>query len=271
VDQVSRPMQIALVAVVLLAGMWFTVLKPKPATDSSAGTPTPAASEPVAPGVKGLVNAVNKAKAVSKTSDATNAKIQSASGSAATVTGNPAAAKPAAAASKGVKSTTPSKAKTTAKATTGAAAAKAGTKTATAKAKAAAPKVTAATPAKKAAAPATDVDPSDRLLAYLAKGKTLVILFEGNGADDKAARKAVHQTAQGDPKHVVSAYVPIAQVGKYEAITSDIQVLASPTILVIGTDGKATVLTGYVDAQSVRQTVGDARREAAAAKSAAKK
>jgi hypothetical protein len=255
VDQVSRPMQIALVAVVLLAGMWFTVLKPKPATDSSAGTPAPAASEPVAPGVKGLVNAVDKAKAVSKTSDATNAKIQSASGSAATVTGNP--AKPAAAASKGVKSTPPSKAKTTAKATTGAAAAKAGTKAATAKAK--------------AAAPATDVDPSDRLLAYLSKGKTLVILFEGNGADDKAARKAVHQTAQGDPKHVVSAYVPIAQVGKYEAITSDIQILASPTILVIGTDGKATVLTGYVDAQSVRQTVGDARREAAAAKSAAKK
>ena len=28
-------MQIALVAVVLLAGMWFTVLKPKPATDSA--------------------------------------------------------------------------------------------------------------------------------------------------------------------------------------------------------------------------------------------
>ena len=264
-------MQIALVAVVLLAGMWFTVLKPKPATDSSAGTPGPAASEPDAPRVKGLVSAVDKAKAVSKTSDATNAKIQSASGSAATVTGNPAAAKPtAASASKGVKSTTPSKAKTTAKATTGAAAAKAGTKAATAKAKAAAPKVTAATPAKKVA-PATAVDPSDRLLAYLSKGKTLVILFEGNGADDKAARKAVHQTAQGDPKHVVSAYVPIAQVGKYEAITSDIQILASPTILVIGTDGKATVLTGYVDAQSVRQTVGDARREAAAAKSAAKK
>ena len=39
------------------------------------------------------------------------------------------------------------------------------------------------------------------------------------------------------------------------------QVLAAPSILVIGTDGKATLLTGYVDAAVVRQTVGDARRD----------
>jgi ribosomal protein L21 len=79
----------------------------------------------------------------------------------------------------------------------------------------------------------------------------------------------VHRTALADPKHVVSAYVPIAQVGKYEAITSDVNILAAPTILVIGTDGKATVLTGYVDTAVVRQAVGDARRNAKAA--AAKK
>src|SRR3569623_184831 len=82
VDQVSRPMQIALVAVVLLAGMWFTVLKPKPA-DDSAPAPAPAASSaPVAPGTKGLTSAVDKAKAASATSDATNAKIQAATGEA---------------------------------------------------------------------------------------------------------------------------------------------------------------------------------------------
>jgi hypothetical protein len=272
-------MQIALVAVVLLAGMWFTVLKPKPASDSvapAAGAP----AEPVAPGVKGLVSAVDKAKAVSAKSDATNAKIESASGSAATVSGSPAekAATKApvakAAPATKAKAKAPARAKATAKAATGAAAAKAGTKAATAKAVAAAPKAKAkpATPVAakpattKAATPATAVDPSDRLLAYLDKGKTLVILFEGNGAVDKAARKAVHLTAQGDPKHVVSAYIPISQVGKYEAITTDVQILSSPTVLVIGTDGKATALTGFVDVQSLRQAVGDARREAAAAK-----
>jgi hypothetical protein len=275
-------MQIALVAVVLLAGMWFTVLRPKPADTAAVkpATSAPAAassSEPVAPGVKGLTSAIDKAKGASATSDATNAKIQSATGSApaaaAPAAAKPVAAKPAAVvkatpvakatpakpatASKGVKSTAPTKAKakTTAAVKTGA--------------KVAVP--VAAKPKAAVAKKAVEVDPSDRLLAYLAKGKTLVILFHGAGADDRAARKAVHRTAAGDPKHVVSAYIPIGDVGKYEAITSDVQILAAPSILVIGTNGKATLLTGYVDATVVRQTVGDARRQSAADAKAKKK
>jgi hypothetical protein len=262
-------MQIALVAVVLLAGMWFTVLKPKPADDSApaaaapAATPAsaPAASAPstdkVAPGVKGLASAVDKAKAASATSDQANAKIQAATGGsastsapAATASTKTSAATPAAAKHTAAKSAAKAKATKPAAAKTGAKTPKAGTKAATAT----------------TTAPATGVDPSERLLAYLKHGKTLVILFEGKGADDKAARKAVHQTALKDPKHVVSAYVPINQVGKYEAITSDVQVLTAPTILVISTDGKATPLTGYVDATVVRQAVADARRAAAATK-----
>jgi hypothetical protein len=258
-------MQIALVAVVLLAGMWFTVLKPKPAAETAAVTPAtvtpaPASSEPVAPGVKGLTNAIAKAKGASATSDATNAKIQKATGSAPAASAPAAAAKPVAVkatptASKGAKHTTPAKAKTVAAVKTGA--------------KAAAPVAAAAKPAAAkaraiAATKAVPVDPSARLLRFLDKGKTLVILFHGAGADDRGARKAVHRTAKADPKHVISAYIPIGDVGKYEAITSDVQILAAPSILVIGTNGKATLLTGYVDAAVVRQTVGDARRASAA-------
>jgi hypothetical protein len=248
-------MQIALVATVLLAGMWFTVLKPKPSTSSSAPAPVAATTTPakVLPGVKGLTNAVDKAKGASAASDATNAKIQAASGGT-----------PATAAKKAASTATATAAKPAKRAAVTAAAK---VTAIPAKAKAATPaKTKAATPAK---TPDTIVDPSDRLLAFLAKGKTLVILFHGDGVDDRAARKAVHRTALADPKHVVSAYVPIAQVGKYEAITSDVNILAAPTILVIGTDGKATVLTGYVDTAVVRQAVGDARRNAKAA--AAKK
>jgi hypothetical protein len=275
-------MQIALVAVVLLAGMWFTVLKPKPAADTAAVTPVtvtpaPASSEPVAPGVKGLASAVEKAKSASAASDATNAKIQKATGSSS-VASAPTAAKPAVApkpaaakatppASKAVKHTTPAKAKSTAAVKTAAKAkSTAAVKTA---AKAAAPVAATAKPAV-AKAPATatkkavPVDPSARLLKFLDRGKTLVILFHGAGADDRGARKAVHRTAKADPKHIISAYIPIGDVGKYEAITSDVQILASPSILVIGTNGKATLLTGYVDAAVVRQTVGDARRASAA-------
>lgn len=242
-------MQIALVAVVLLAGMWFTVLKPKSAdttTSAPVAQATTQSSEPVALGVKGLTSAIDKAKGAAATSDATNAKIQTATGGTATATAAP------------KRTAVPKKATATATR-------KPGTKAATAKAvaaKPAAPK--AATPAKTAAAakPAAAVDPSARLLAYLKRGKTLVVLFYGKGADDRAARKAVHQTAQGDPKHVVSAYVPISKVGAYEAITTDVDVLAAPTILVISTKGKATPLTGYVDAAVVRNAVSAARTAA---------
>jgi hypothetical protein len=263
-------MQIALVAVVLLAGMWFTVLKPKSA-DSSSSAPvaqaTTQSSEPVAPGVKGLTSAIDKAKGAAATSDAANAKIQTATGGNATAASTSAPAATAAATAKAKRTTVTKRAAATATAR------KPGTKAATAKAVAAKPAVTKTATATKtattaktttAAKPAATVDPSARLLAYLARGKTLVILFYGRGADDKAARKAVHQTAQGDPKHVVSAYVPISKVGDYEAITSDVDVLAAPTILVISTKGKATPLTGYVDAAVVRNAVSAARTAAAA-------
>ncbi|MCW3002841.1 MAG: hypothetical protein JWQ20_2139 [Conexibacter sp.] len=239
-------MQIALVAVVLLAGMWFTVLKPKPdagvsAPPATAAPVADASSAPVAPGVKGLTTAVDKAKDAASASDAANARVEAATAGAP-------AAKPAAA-----KAVATKRATTKAKATKSVVAArKPGAK--------AAPAV-----APKPAAPAAIVDPSDRLLAYLAKGKTLVILFHGDGADDAAARKAVHRTALKD-KNVVSAYVPITKVGAYQAITSGVDVLTSPTVMIIGTDHKATSLTGFIEAASVKQAVGDARRAAAAGK-----
>jgi hypothetical protein len=226
-------MQIALVAFVLLAGMWFTVLKPKPeeasvATPAAAAPAAPAASAPVAPGVKGLTSAVDKAKAASATSDAANARTESA---AAQASGETAAA---------------------------------GSTGSTATKKAAVAKTTAATKKTGAAKPAAAVDPSNRILAYLAKGKTLVILFYGKGADDAAARKAVHRTALKDQR-VVSAYIPIEKVGAYEAITSGVNVLTSPTVLVIGKGRKATSLTGFLEAGTIKQAVGDARRASASA------
>ena len=244
VDQVSRPMQIALVAVVLLAGMWFTVLRPKPAAETAA----PAAQQqPVAPGVKGLAGAVDSAKGAAATSDAANAKVQAATGGSSAT-----ASKPAATATSTTTKAAPSKPATTKASATTATTAKTPAKT------------KSAAPAKPAAA-ATTGDPSKALLSFLAQGKTVVLLFHSDGADDAAARKAVHRVALQDKK-VVTAYADIDKVGSYEAITSGVQVLTAPTILVIGTDKKATALTGYVDAATIEQAVGDARRNAAKSK-----
>jgi hypothetical protein len=93
VDQISPPFRIAIVAMLAVCALWFTVLKPKdPAADS--------APLPAAPGTTGLANDVNAARGAAKTSDAANAKVQNATGgTAATTTGTTtpsAAAKPAA-------------------------------------------------------------------------------------------------------------------------------------------------------------------------------
>jgi hypothetical protein len=69
-QQLTLPYRIALVALVAVAGLWFTVLKP-----SSGGTVAPAAT---APGVTGLTNDVAKAKRAVDASNAAAARSESA-------------------------------------------------------------------------------------------------------------------------------------------------------------------------------------------------
>jgi hypothetical protein len=53
VEQISLPYRVALVALVVVGGLWFAVLRPKPASEPASST---------APGVTGLANDVDKAK-----------------------------------------------------------------------------------------------------------------------------------------------------------------------------------------------------------------
>jgi hypothetical protein len=82
VDQISLPYRIGLVALLVVGGLWFAVLRPKPVTDNQPAT--------TAPGVTGLANDVAKAKGAATTSDAANAATEAAangvdgSGTAAT-------------------------------------------------------------------------------------------------------------------------------------------------------------------------------------------
>lgn len=60
-DQVSRPVQVLLLATVMFAAVWFLALRPKGAEETAA--PAPAAQEaPAAPGAEGLANAVEQAR-----------------------------------------------------------------------------------------------------------------------------------------------------------------------------------------------------------------
>jgi hypothetical protein len=218
VEQVSRPALIALIATIAFAGAWFTVLRPK--TDS-AGAPAPAAT---APGMAGLGKAVAKANGAVAASDASAKRSEQAAATAGSDDTAPGTAKPASAA--------PS---------------------ATAKSKPA----TAVKPAKPALPALAPGDRSAPILRELASGKTVVALFfNGAGADDHAALRAVRATDRRKGRVAVHT-IPIAKVGAYNALTTGVQVMQAPTILVIGPDHKARTIVGYTEVKEIDQTVFD--------------
>lgn len=264
-DQLALPYRIAIIVMLAACALWFVALKPKADSADSAPLPTPSAA--TAPGVTGLGTAVDKAKGAVATSDAAAKAGERAADAAATgstlsarpstptstsMSTGTSAAKRAATKRAGGPATakpTATKAKPVAPAATKPAAPKAAPVTRTV------PKATAP-PAKAKAAP---TDPSAPLLAALAKGRVAVILFlDAHAADDKAVRAAVRQAAKGRAK-LITRIAPISDVGHYAAITQGVAVAQAPTVLIIGPDKKAQVLTGYVDAASIRQAISQAR------------
>jgi hypothetical protein len=201
-------MVVALVGVVLLAGTWFTVLRPKAGDDVAQPTPVTA---PTAPGQQGLETAVGKA----------NGAVQQSQQSAQA---------------------------------TQDAVAQAGGDTA-------APGTTGSTPASPAKAGASrSDDPSAPLLAQLGKGKTVILLFWNPEFDeDRFAYKSVRRADEADGR-VIAKSARISDVSRYEAVTTGVQVLTTPTVVVIGPDRKAVSRTGYVERKTVEQLIGDSRR-----------
>jgi hypothetical protein len=213
VDQISPPFRIAVVAMLAVCALWFTVLKPKDPSAVPSTTPT-------APGVTGLGNDVNAAKGAAATSDATNAKIQAATGgTTATTSSTATATKPAAKTAKNADATRK----------------KAGTAT----------------------AKAATADPATSLLIALDRKDTVVLLFRNaKASDDRAVEKAV-KAVDRHKGHVVVKVAPIAQVARYEAITRGVDVMQSPTVLVIGPDHKARAVVGFTTTGEVDQVVAD--------------
>jgi hypothetical protein len=236
VDKISLPFRIVLIVALVFAVVWFLVLRPKPAADvEPAATP---------PGVTGLANDVAKAHGAVDASNAAAARSESAAnavgGSSTTPTTKPSAtsAKP------GATSATP-----TAKPVTPAKPAKPVTPVKPA---------AVAKPAKPGLADdAAPGDPSRPLLASVDAGKVVVVLFwDKNASDDRATRRGLRSIDLHGGKVVASA-VPIGDVGRYEAITRGVQVLESPTVLVIGAGGKTRAITGYTQAKEIDQAVSD--------------
>jgi hypothetical protein len=93
----------------------------------------------------------------------------------------------------------------------------------------------------------------------VADNRKVVIFFENPKAnDDKAVAESV-RSLDRRTKAVVVLSDHVANVDKYGSMVEDLGVNQAPAIVVIGRSGKASLIEGYIDAESLVQVVADAR------------
>jgi hypothetical protein len=228
-SQISPPIRILLVAVIGLVAVYMLFLRPKPeeavpaAAAPTAATPVPA-KDPGAATSSGSGAVVQNA--VKRTTDA-GAQAKVAAGESA---GGLAADDTAA----------------TGTAATGTTAAGA----------AAATQAGVPAPVTKATLLSLPKDVRHAVRRH----KVIVLLFYNNrSSDDRAVRRALAKVDHYGNQVFVDAHW-IKSVSKYQAITRGVEVEQSPTIVVADGNLKADTLVGYVDTETINQSVVDAIR-----------
>lgn len=219
-------MQIALVATLLLAVVWFVALRPRSSAGGSA--PAPAAQAPAsqasgsgaAPGVAGLKSAIDKAHGAVQTAnaDAQRAASSSADGTtpAAPASGTAAGARPR------------------------------------------------PHPQPHAAAPAARHHhagahgPLRVVLAALHAHKALAIAFlDANSADARAVAQEMRHVSNFGGRAVVLS-LPLSRLSDYDFITNKVQVTVAPTVVIVDRRAHATEIVGFTDRGEIEQRLADA-------------
>ncbi len=92
----------------------------------------------------------------------------------------------------------------------------------------------------------------------LARKRTVVLFFRQRGsADDDATARAVASLSGRRGLAVFAA--PISRLADYRAITDQAGVSQAPAVVVVGRSGRARLIEGFVDRESLAQEVADAR------------
>jgi hypothetical protein len=288
--QLSRPFQIALVGVLVLAGVSFFVLHGRSTSTSGSGsTPaatasTPAAAKPTTATASSSASVVAKAKAAAESGHIYHGPVPGLEGLTRDIVRAHGAVKAIGASPSSAGSSAAASAPAT---TSSSAPAKQSTSTATSQ-HAAATSAPAATTVKQQpikAQSGAGRTPARQALVERAlhEGKIAVILFwNPKGADDAIVDyelrllEAVHHlikplahspqlrrqlAASGlELEKRFAAFVsPASQVATYGSITRGVQVYQTPTLLIVNKSGQTTVLTGLQDALSIEQAIDEAR------------
>jgi hypothetical protein len=244
-SQVSRPMQIALAATVLLLAVWFVALRPKPSGDGgpAASAPAPAAqsqSSPsgAAPGAAGLGRAIDKARGAVTTAngDAQRAQRTSADRSPATpAVSDSTAAGEATPPRSGVASTSHHTA---------------------------APhhrthhRTHRLSAAERAAIRNNGTVAAVR--AALRAHKAVAIAFVDSAtADSQAVAREMLRVSHFHGRALVTT-VELANVSDYPFVTKQVEVTVAPTVVIVDRLHRATTIVGAADRGEIEQRLADA-------------
>lgn len=281
--QLSRPFQLALVAMGLLVLVWFVALHGHSAgsggSGSSVAASAPAASSHAsnpaapsavyhgkAPGVEGLTRAIDKAHGAVAQSQQNAQQLREKSAQASSQSASGAAQSSGSAAGAQTSGSVTSTAPATGKAVTQPvrhASKHAGTPTA---------RTSPALPPRQVT-----------VEKELKQGKVVVLLFwSPKGADDVAVHAelrlllAAHRQIRANDhlplvrrlvkavgleldKKIAVHYASASQVASFGSFTRTVQVYQTPTIVIVNKRGKTRTLTGLTDAYSIEQTIDEAR------------
>jgi len=200
-------MQVLLIAVLAFAALWYTALRPKPPAASEPAKPAAAQPAPATPAKSAIPGAPGKA--------VDGARAAKADGDAAATTRSAQAA--------------------------GAADRPAPVQVAAAKpAKAAAP---ATRPVR---VPARSAGPTAQIARSLARGNVVVLLFYSAGSDDRVVRSQVAGVASRRGR-VRTWPVPVRRLSRYRDVLQGVQVLQTPSIVMLRRASRPILLTGYTD------------------------
>jgi hypothetical protein len=276
--QLSRPYQIALLALGLLVIVWFVALRGHTSATSTGGAgSSPAASAPAptaaseakaaaapthvstapVPGLKGLTRAIAKAHGAVASSQQNAKQVEGESGETSHSPSTTATAG-------GGSGAQPTHAVTPTSAAAKHAAAirsQAAHRAVTSKSSTSAPSKPATTGASGPKTHSSSPNMQASVEAELKQGKVVTILFwNPQAAVDRAVQRELQAVGHARGAKIVVHDARANQVGSFGSITRTIQVDETPTILIVSKGGQTTTLTGLTDVFSIEQAIGEAQK-----------
>ncbi len=286
--QISRPFQIALLGVGLLAAVWFFALQGHSASTvgSSSSASAPAATQPAkaggssasvsgssssnepaaapssvyhgsAPGVEGLTRAIARAHQAVATARLNEKQLaeKSAQASSPSASGASGASAPGSTPTAATTSPAVPKASTNTNAVTVHVKSKPVTTH-----RATAPKVASSPATTPSTGSARSVPRMQAAVeAELKQGKTVAVLFWNSKASvDQTVQRELQAVGHTQGGKLAIHDARAAQVGSFGSITREVQVFQTPTILIVNKHGQTTSLTGLTDSFSIEQAIAEA-------------